>query len=404
MAIKLDDYILDGTYTTMTRIAKRYAIRTTEVPYIGADKGDIFREGLGIVGFDIDEIVTEDASLDSIRQAFLSKPSLKGEDVWTKGASYNKFYYPNEIYFWKVLVDEYNEQQEAGAGTFYSITARLKTLDPFKYASIKEVVGTISGSGTCSFTLINNGKIWTSGKISINLTGSSSSQTSYNKETIVCSSQSRVGQKKTISNMIVSRLGFWFRKDLAATSGDVYYRIRRVSDDSIISEKFAGSVVSFSTGTTYTEITFDSPALINEEVRLCLEVDNGGSTGLIIVYQNTDVKAGECLSQYSSTWGEAPTKDCSYIVTYSNPSVNPTIIDASGRSITLIGTYSSDLIFYPNYTTFQGSITMLEVSQYLTGTYPKLEATNGDSEVWQYTQSNAEASGTVKISYEERYY
>lgn len=129
-------------------------------------------------------------------------------------------------------------------------------------------------------------------------------------------SRVRFGQRLTISNRTVSKLGFWIWKSGGPT-GDVTFVIRKVSDDSIILSKKWGDASSLTGSYTYEEVEFDSPTLINEEVRILVEFYGGNSDDKIAsIYSNTDVKASEYESQYISSWTDHATYDARYIYTY----------------------------------------------------------------------------------------
>lgn len=133
----------------------------------------------------------------------------------------------------------------------------------------------------------------------------------------------RLGQRLTISNRIVSKLSFPLCKSGSPT-GNLYFRIRKVSDDSIILSKLWGACNSLNPWITWEEVEFTTPALINEEVRTLIE-RVGASGDPVLYYMNSiDVKADEyfAIHQVGCTYG-----DCSpwwdyegtYIYTYTVP-------------------------------------------------------------------------------------
>lgn len=143
-------------------------------------------------------------------------------------------------------------------------------------------------------------------------------QTSYNSYLFIRQPErSKAGQRLTIPNRKVTKLGFWLKKSLNPT-GNITFAIRRVSDDSVIVSKVLGDASILTTSPVYYEVTFDSPVTINEEVRILCEwpysqTDNYPQ----IAYQNSNVKADEYTS-YSTDggWTNQTGWDTAYKYTY----------------------------------------------------------------------------------------
>ncbi len=143
-------------------------------------------------------------------------------------------------------------------------------------------------------------------------------QTSHNANGVIYStSYTKDGQRLTISNRRVTKLGFWLRK-LADPTGDVTFEIRKISPDDVISSKVWGDASALPTEDTYEEVEFDTPQTVNEEVRICADFSGGdGSNFVVVRYQNTDVKGDEYRSQYQSpNWVDSAAQDGAYIYTY----------------------------------------------------------------------------------------
>lgn len=154
-------------------------------------------------------------------------------------------------------------------------------------------------------------------------------QTTYNTEQILNSTNAqRTGQRLTVSDRIVSKLGFYLRK-YGTPAGSYYFAIRKVSDDSIIIRELVATADSLTETITYTEHTFSTTAYVNEEVRLLVEYDSGTATDLITVsYQNSDVKASEYRFYYhvaTYTDFSAGGEDHAYKYTYTTPTTAPTV-------------------------------------------------------------------------------
>ncbi|MCK4414908.1 MAG: hypothetical protein KAY32_15345 [Candidatus Eisenbacteria sp.] len=132
----------------------------------------------------------------------------------------------------------------------------------------------------------------------------------------IWSSYPRRGQRLTISDREVTKLGFFIGK-VAGISGDVDFKIRSVSDDGVLLTKLWGDAADLPTDPAYKEVTFDSPATINEEVRITVEF-SGGSSGNYVKAQVSaaDVKADEVYSLYSDSWADDSDKDLLYIYTF----------------------------------------------------------------------------------------
>lgn len=135
--------------------------------------------------------------------------------------------------------------------------------------------------------------------------------------TMGLASTQRMGQRLTIPNRQVTKLGFWLHRE-GAISGDVWFRIRRVSNDSIILEKVAVDAGDIPIVKTYFEVEFATPAVIDEEVYILVEWAQGGFQKMIHFYrQLTDVKPDEFMVHYgNSAYTNHPTWDATYRYKY----------------------------------------------------------------------------------------
>jgi len=147
-------------------------------------------------------------------------------------------------------------------------------------------------------------------------------QTTYNTtQPIDVSLFLSIGQRLTVSTRRITKVGFWLSKSLVI-SGDVYFKVVKVSDDSVIQSKVWGAISDLpSPGSeAYKEVVFDSPDFINEEVRIIVEPTAGDDEARVLVAcQDTDVKADEKYTRYrvyTSEYEEVDTYDCAYIYTY----------------------------------------------------------------------------------------
>ena len=142
-------------------------------------------------------------------------------------------------------------------------------------------------------------------------------QTLYNSIThLYAGSVIRHGQRLTIPNRKVTKLAFITRK-LGSPTGAVTFTIRKVSDDSIILSKVWGDASALTIDYVWVEVIFDTPATINEEVRILVEFSGGSiNNDVLATYQNTDVKAGEVTTAYTASYTDYATNDSTYRYTY----------------------------------------------------------------------------------------
>ncbi len=127
----------------------------------------------------------------------------------------------------------------------------------------------------------------------------------------------RVGQRLLIPNRKILKLGFWLQK-LEAPTGDITFEIRKVSDDSVILSKVWGDAADVPPDYTYEEKTFDTPEIINEEVRIDARFEGGNATNQIrVAIQASDVKPDEFSTWYKEgAWADQETFDSAYRYKY----------------------------------------------------------------------------------------
>jgi len=126
-----------------------------------------------------------------------------------------------------------------------------------------------------------------------------------------------VGQKLTIPNREVTKLGFWLRKDNSPTM-DVYARIRKLSDHSIYREAVIINATALDGAITYYEATFSETIILDEVCYITCEVDEHQSPNTVQLSATTsDVKEDENLHRnYDAAWSDIPTWDCAYRYKY----------------------------------------------------------------------------------------
>lgn len=118
----------------------------------------------------------------------------------------------------------------------------------------------------------------------------------------------RCGQKITISNKVITKLGFWLMKG-GSPSGAVTFTIRKTSDDSIINSKVAIQAENLTASRAYYEVEFDTPVNVNEEVYMLAEY--AGAEYVVFYYQGTDVCAGIYVD-YKGGYTEHATRDAAF--------------------------------------------------------------------------------------------
>ena len=139
------------------------------------------------------------------------------------------------------------------------------------------------------------------------------------------------GQRLTITNRVVTKLSMPFADN--GSGGNLILGIRKVSDNSLIMEKVWGTVSSLVDYPAYewAEVTFDTPTLINEEVRIYGRTSSSGG-GCIVYYLDADTKASESQTKYFGSWAEDDTHEAPYIYTYGTPAT-PTVTTQAVTSI-----------------------------------------------------------------------
>jgi len=143
-------------------------------------------------------------------------------------------------------------------------------------------------------------------------------QTQYDTDWPLYSAiRTAIGQRLTISDRKVVKLGFWAKK-AGAPPGNVIFRIHRVSDNALLAEKVWGLAVDLPVTTTYLEATLDTPITINEEVRIAAWYESGDADNNVRVsFEWGDVKAGEYWTQWTgAAWGDNTGREGAYRYTY----------------------------------------------------------------------------------------
>jgi hypothetical protein len=135
--------------------------------------------------------------------------------------------------------------------------------------------------------------------------------------TIHGAADTRAGQKLFIPNRKVIKLGLWLSKTNLPT-GDVTLTIRKVSDDSLISSKVWGEAADLTTERTYKEVEFDSPQVVNEQVRISAEFLGGDATNKVgVAIATSDVKPDEFFSVFKTPdWTDKDAYDAAYRYKY----------------------------------------------------------------------------------------
>ena len=129
-----------------------------------------------------------------------------------------------------------------------------------------------------------------------------------------------IGQRLTITNREVGKLSFVLQRYGSGWAGNIFFTIRRVTDNSIILTKLWGLEASVPTTPTWLEVTFDYPAFINEEVRITADWDTPHytrSNNLRFYTQSSDVKPSELYTRFEDNiWTEPWPWDAAYRYSY----------------------------------------------------------------------------------------
>lgn len=152
--------------------------------------------------------------------------------------------------------------------------------------------------------------------------------TSNDDQKIESSTCERCGQRLTITNRLVSKLSFKMRK-IGTPVGALTFTIRNIAlypVEVILASKLWGNAVDLPTVDTWVEVTFDTPVLINEEVRMYVELSLASSNDtnncpIARINNNNitgyDVKEDEVHTTFqSSTHYDNAVYDTAYIYTY----------------------------------------------------------------------------------------
>ena len=144
----------------------------------------------------------------------------------------------------------------------------------------------------------------------------------------------RIGQRLIISNRTVSKLAFKTKR-VGSLSSTITFTIRKVSNDSIIVSKVYGSASSVPTSAGFIEVTFDTPVLINEQVRILMEWS--GTLGDVNNYlefwaTTSSVKPSENVSRYNVSYTDTAVWDATYRYTYT-VEVAPTVTTQAASNI-----------------------------------------------------------------------
>lgn len=130
----------------------------------------------------------------------------------------------------------------------------------------------------------------------------------------------RCGVKLTLVNKKPRRIGFYLRK-VDNPTDNYYFRVRKVSDDSVIMEHDMGLAINLLT--TETLIYYDWPEAnwvnINEEVRIAVEWTGDSAIGHIRPsYENSNLVPDQVYCSYivGTGWTDFAARDAKYTLIY----------------------------------------------------------------------------------------
>lgn len=133
------------------------------------------------------------------------------------------------------------------------------------------------------------------------------------------------GQVVTIPNRTVNKLSFYLKKT-GSPSGNVTFKIVKVSDISLLNSKVLGDASTLSGVGSWQEVTFDTPVAINTEVYIYPEFTNGdGSNYVSVAYNNSNAKDSEYAFQINTVGNPItiwPDYDCAYSYKYTGDGIS----------------------------------------------------------------------------------
>ena len=126
----------------------------------------------------------------------------------------------------------------------------------------------------------------------------------------------RAGQHKPYSDVVLTKLVFCVAK-VGNPPGNYYYRIRRVSDDSLVLEKDMGPVSALGAAAWVDyNIPFADRVLLDGEYRLCVEYSEGDVDNCLEArYGGDGDTPEECVCRYIAEWVDDPLGDMAYKTT-----------------------------------------------------------------------------------------
>ncbi|MHA1286082.1 MAG: hypothetical protein ACTSPB_01640 [Candidatus Thorarchaeota archaeon] len=124
------------------------------------------------------------------------------------------------------------------------------------------------------------------------------------------SSTRRRGTLKTVSSSVIYRVGFHISQGGGSTSGAIYYRIRRASDDKILAETYVCDKSDLNPDDNPTWVEADiGPVFVDGQVRICVEYEN---SYLGMTNADENKRSDEYLTYWDGSWHDSSTVDCKY--------------------------------------------------------------------------------------------
>jgi len=125
----------------------------------------------------------------------------------------------------------------------------------------------------------------------------------------------RFGQRLFARGQTIQKLSFPLLK-VGAPTGDVTFTVRKL-DDTIILSKVLSDASAISDEIGWYEVIFDTPAFVDEEVRILVEFSGGiDAANCIAAYVTDNVMADEKKTQYIAAWADSSIYDAAYSYTY----------------------------------------------------------------------------------------
>ncbi|MBU1067563.1 hypothetical protein KKE60_07225 [Patescibacteria group bacterium] len=138
----------------------------------------------------------------------------------------------------------------------------------------------------------------------------------YNTAIWHAGTRPHIGQKLTIVNRKITKLGFWVHKQ-GAPGGNYYYVILDGATHAEVYSQVAGVKNDLATTPAFVEIELTTPQQLNGAYYIGVKSEGGDSADKIATnVNNADVKANEFVQWFTTSWADRTDLDTAYVYTY----------------------------------------------------------------------------------------